>query len=417
MVSALLFLTAALGASEPAQPSNWPEYRGPFGDGHAAATGLPVRWGEKKNVRWKTAIHGKGWSSPVVWGDQVWLTTAPKDGKKRFAVCIDRKSGKILHDIKVFDDPKPAYCIPFNSYASCTPAIEKGRVYVHFGSCGTACLNTATGKVLWSRRDLPCDHYRGPGSSPILYRGLLFIHFDGFDRQYVVALNKKNGKTVWKKDRTINYGTDNGDYKKAYCTPSVIMVGGMPQLISPAAVATVAYNPTSGKELWKVYHGGMNVAARPVMAKGKVFLCSGDGGLGLLAVRTGGRGDVTRTHIAWKQKKGAPNRSSLLLVGGLLYMVTDGGVVSCVEPGTGRTVWQERLRGQFIASPVAAGGNIYLFNREGTGYVIKAGRSWKVVSTNRLEAGCMASPAVAGKALFVRTLTHLYCLARKHAAD
>jgi outer membrane protein assembly factor BamB len=408
-----LIVLAALGLSAAPRDHNWPEYRGPFGDGHATATGLPVTWGETKNVRWKTAIHGKGWSSPVVWGDQVWLTTATEDGKKRYAVCLDRRKGTVLRDIKVFDDPKPAYCHPFNSYASPTPAVEKGRVYVHFGSCGTACIDTNTGKILWSRRDFPCDHFRGPGSSPILYRDRLFVNFDGVDRQYVVALSKKNGRTLWKKDRTIDFGAAIGDLRKAYCTPSVIMVGGKPQLISPAAKATLAYDPENGKELWKVYHGGMNAAARPILYGGKVFLCSGDGGLGLLAVRPSGQGDVTGTHIAWKKKQGAPNRSSLLLLDGLLYMITDGGVASCVEPGTGRTVWKHRLNGQFIASPVSAGGHIYFFNRSGTGYVIKAGRTWKLVATNHLKDGCMGSPAVAGKALFVRTITHLYCIAGK----
>jgi outer membrane protein assembly factor BamB len=407
---ALIFLAATLAAAETTPAENWPEYRGPQGNGQAAATGLPIRWSEKENVRWKTPIHGKGWSSPVVWGDQVWLTTAPPDGKKRFAICVDRRTGKIIRNIKVFDDPKPAYCIPYNSYASPTPAIEKGRVYVHFGSCGTACLDTATGKVLWSRRDLPCDHFRGPGSSPILYNGLLFIHFDGVDQQYIVALDKQNGKTVWKKDRAIDYGTDNGDYKKAYGTPSIIRSGGKAQLISPAAVATVAYDPASGDELWKVYHGGMNAAARPILAKGKMFLCSGDGGVGMVAVRPNGKGDVTKSHIAWKRRKGVPNRASLGLAGDLLFMATEPGVVSCVEAESGRKVWQERLRGPFVASPVMADGHIYFFNREGMGYVIDAARSWKLLATNRLEEGCMASPAVVGKALFVRTLKHLYCI-------
>jgi outer membrane protein assembly factor BamB len=413
MHSALFLLTTIITASDSTPIRNWPEYRGPHGNGHAVATGLPVRWSETENVLWKTPIHGKGWSSPVVWGDQVWLTTAPADGKQRFAVCVHRRTGKILHDIKVFDDPKPAFCIPFNSYASPTPVVEEGRVYVHFGSCGTACLDTATGKTLWSRRDLPCDHWRGPGSSPIMYKGLLFIHFDGYDHQYVVALNKKNGKAVWKKDRAIAYGTDNGDLKKAYGTPSVITVGGKPQLVSSAAVATLAHDPFTGDEIWKVYHGGMNSAARPVVAGDKVFVCSGDGGLGLVAVRPEGKGDVTKSHVAWKLNRGAPNRSSLLVVGDLLYMVTDGGVASCVEPGTGRQLWQGRLAGQFVASPVEADGHIYLFNRDGTGYVAQAGRTWKLLSTNRLEEGCMASPAIVGKTLIVRTIHHLYCIGHK----
>jgi outer membrane protein assembly factor BamB len=215
---------------------------------------------------------------------------------------------------------------------------------------------------------------------------------------------------VWKKDRAIDYGSDNGDLKKAYSTPSIITSGGKAQLVSPAAMATVAYDPQTGAELWKVYHGGMNAAARPVQAKGKVFLCSGDGGLGMVAVRLDGKGDVTKTHLAWKRNKGVPNRSSLLQLGDLLYMVTDPGVVSCIEADTGKLVWQGRLRGPFIASPVAAGGHIYLFNRDGIGYVVDAGRSWKELAGNRLDEGCMASPAIAGRSLFVRTIKNLYCI-------
>jgi outer membrane protein assembly factor BamB len=410
MYSVFICLAMSLAAAENPSTENWPEFRGPLGNGQSASTGVPTRWSEKENIRWKTPIHGKGWSSPVVWGNQVWLTTAPEDGKQRFAVCVDRRTGKILHDIKVFDDPKPAFCHPYNSYASPTPAIEKGRVYLHFGSCGTACLDTKTGKVLWSRRDLPCDHHRGPGSSPILYRNLLVVHFDGLEPQYLVALDKRNGKTVWKKTRNIDYGTDNGDLKKAYGTPTVITWKGKDQLISPAAMATVAYDPLTGDELYSVYHGGMNAAARPVFARGKVFLCSGDGGVGMVAVRPDGRGNVTRSHVAWKRNKGVPNRASLVLVDSRLCMATEAGVVSCVDAENGKRVLQGRIQGTFVASPVSAGGNIYFFNREGTGYVVKAGGKWKLLATNRLEEGCMASPAIAGKALIVRTMKHLYCI-------
>src|SRR5205085_5300703 len=163
-------------------------------------------------------IPGKAWSSPVIWDRQIWMTNAPEDGKQLSAVCVDRDSGKIVHDLQVFDNPKPAFCIPFNSYASSTPVIEDGRLYVHFGSAGTACLDTTSGKVLWSRRDLPCDHHRSPGSSPIVYKDMLLLTFDGFDHQYVAGLDKNSGRTVWKAERHIDYGTTNGDLKKAYST-------------------------------------------------------------------------------------------------------------------------------------------------------------------------------------------------------
>jgi outer membrane protein assembly factor BamB len=387
---------------------NWPQFRGPRGAGRADDTALPVRWSETENVRWKTFIHGKGWSSPVIWGDQIWLTTATPDGHELFAVCVEGASGKIVHDVKVFDIAKPSFCHPFNSYASPTPVIEAGRVYVHFGSAGTAGLDTASGQVLWTRQDLPCDHWRGPGSSPILYQNLLLVHFDGVDQQYLVALDRATGKTVWKRNRDIDYETDNPDLKKAYATPTIIDVGGKAQLISPGAAATFAYDPQTGRELWRVRHGGMNVAAPPQFGQGKLFLCTGDGGLGLLAVRPDGHGDVTATHIDWSYRRGTPVRCSPILLGDLLYMVNERGVVSCLEAATGRLVWQQRLDGEFTASPIYAGGALYFFNQEGKSFVMAPGRVAKLLAINALGDGCMASPAVADGALFVRTRTHLY---------
>jgi outer membrane protein assembly factor BamB len=388
---------------------NWPEFRGPSGDGHSSATGIPVRWSEAENIRWKTAIHDKGWSSPVIWENQIWMTTATADGKRLYAICVDRESGRIVHDIHLFDVEKPGFCPTLNSFASPTPVVETGRVYVSFGSYGTACLDTATGKTIWSRRDLACDHYRAPGSSPILYEGMLFLHFDGFDEQYVVALNKETGQTAWKQDRNINYGTTNGDLKKAFGTPTVVKTNGQAQLISPSAVATIAYEPATGKEIWKVYHGGMNVAARPLFNRELLFLCTGDSApYRLLAVRPDGHDDVTKSHIAWTQTRGVPSRCSLLLLGDLLYMVNEVGVALCLEARTGKPVWQNRIGGEFSSSPVYADGRIYFLSQDGVGHVIEPGRECKILAQNRLDDGCMASPAVAGKALFVRTKTHLY---------
>jgi outer membrane protein assembly factor BamB len=412
----LLLLAALTPAGDAAQ--NWPQFRGPHGDGKSDATGLPVTWSESKNVVWKTAIHDKGWSSPVVWGDQVWLTTARPDGKRLFAVGVDRNSGKVVHDLVVFEVEKPEFCHEQNSYASPTPCVEEGRVYVHFGTYGTACLDTKTGQKLWERRDLHCNHFRGPASSPILYDGLLFAHFDGVDVQYVVALDKATGKTVWRKDRNTYFkpGTD-PDLKKAYGTPAVITVEGKAQLISPAAAATVAYDPRTGEELWRVYHGGMNVAAPPLAGLGRVFLCTGDGGLKLLAVKPTGKGDVTATHIDWKHGQRVPSRSSPLLVGDLLYMVNEEGIASCLEAQTGREVWHERLGGRYWASPLYAEGRLYFFSEGGVTHVGEAGRSWKELAANKLETGCMGSPAVAGKSLFIRTKTHLYRTERKDGAE
>ncbi len=404
MTAFLAFLTV----SSLVQADDWPQFRGPRGDGQSSATGLPVTWSESEHIRWKTAIHGKGWSSPVILNGQVWITTAPEDGKQLFAVCVAADSGKIVRDVRVFSIEKPAFCHTMNSYATPTPALEEGRVYVHFGSAGTACLDTQSGQVLWTRQDLPCDHFRGPASSPILYRDLLIVNFDGFDYQYVVALDKHSGRTVWKRDRDIDYRTPDGDGKKAYGTPQVVEANGRAQLVSPAAVATLAYDPLTGEELWRVRHGGMNSSARPLFGQGLIFINTGAGGDRLLAVRPGGRGDVTESHVAWKQAKTVPTRSSQLLIGDLIFMVDDAGVASCLEAKTGHPVWQHRLGGKYSASPVAADGRIYFFSEDGEMPVIAPAAEFKSLAVNRLDEGCMASPAIVGHALYVRTRTHLY---------
>jgi outer membrane protein assembly factor BamB len=393
---------------------SWSQFRGPSGTGLSRATDLPTTWDESTNIVWKTAIHDKGWSSPVVLGKQIWVTTAKENGTAQWAVCVDRDSGKMVHDVKVFETPKPPYTFikDYNSHASPSPVIEEGRVYVHFGSAGTACLNTETGKIVWTRRDHVCDHWRAPGSSPILWKDLLILTFDGYDRQYLSALDKKTGKTIWEKERTIDYKTDNGDLKKAYATPSILDVAGKPQLVSPGAVGTVAYDPATGKELWKVHHGGMNAASPPVMGHGKVFLTIGYGSK-LVAIRPTGSGDVTNSHVDWTYGKGVPTRPAPLLLGDLLFIVSDTGIASGIDPKTSKMVWTRRINGTYSSSPVYADGKLYVFDHDGNGHVLTADREGKLLSTNRLDAGVRATPAIVGKALFVRTYTHLYRIEKK----
>jgi outer membrane protein assembly factor BamB len=398
--------TAALFGGE-----NWPEFRGPRGDGSSTAKGLPVKWSDTENVKWKTAIEGKAWSSPVVWDRQIWVTNAPEDGKQLFAVCVDAESGKIVHNLLVFEIANPQFCYPMNSYATPTPVVEEGRLYVHFGTHGTACLDTASGKTLWTREDLHCNHHRGPASSPILAGNLLILTFDGFDVQYLVGLDKENGKTVWQKNRLINYGTDDGDAKKAYGTPLLVALGGKSELISPSAGATIAYAPDTGKELWRVRSGGMNASARPLFGNGLLYVTTAAGGFQLFAVKPGGSGDVTQSNVAWKSSKSIPTRSSQLLVGDLLFMISDAGVASCIDAKTGETVWQKRLDGAYSASPLLADGKIYFFSESGATPVIEAAREFKLLAENKLPAGFMASPAVYDQSLILRTKTHLYRIA------
>jgi len=408
MRTTTLLLGLTLSASNAAAGENWPQFRGPSGDGHCDATGLPVTWSETENVKWKTPIHGRAWSSPVVWGNQIWMTTATKDGHDQFVICVDRNSGKILHDSKLFHNDELQITNPLNSYASPTPVIEEGRLYVHFGVYGTACLDTASAGVLWQRRDIYCDHFRGPGSSPILYDNLLIFHMDGIDVQFVIALEKTSGKTVWKTPRPADLQQIDPDLRKAYSTPLVIRVGGRDQIVCTGAMYTIAYEPATGKEIWRVRHGGFSNASRPVCADGMVFVNSGFGRPTLWAVRTDGRGDVSETHTAWKCSKGMPLKPSPAVVGELIFAVSDSGVMTCLETKTGEIVWQKRVGGQFSASPIYADGRIYFFSHEDKAIVIQPAREYRELAVNRLDDGCMASAAVAGKAIYLRSKTHLY---------
>jgi outer membrane protein assembly factor BamB len=406
--------------------AQWPQFRGPDGNGVSTATGLPTTWSETQNVRWKTPIHGRAWSSPVILGRQVWLTTATPDGKQLSALAIDKDTGKIQFDLKLFDVPNPQFAHSFNSYASPTPVIEAGRVYVTFGSPGTAAIDTATGKVVWERRDLECNHFRGAGSSPVIFRNLLLMHFDGSDVQYVVALDKHTGKTVWQTKRSVDFQDlepngkikADGDFRKAFSTPTIVMANGRPVMVSLGSMAAYGYDPLTGKELWRVVErGNFSSSTRPVAGHGLVYFPTGFNTAQIFAVRPDGSGDVTSTHVTWKAPRGAPNKPSILLLDGLLYMVNDGGIVTCIDAVKGEEVWRGRLTDSYSASPIAAEGRIYFFSEDGKATVIAAGREFKVLAENSLDAGFMASPAVDGNALYLRTRTHLYRIENKKTGE
>jgi len=407
---ALLLPFFALIADASLADENWPRFRGPRADGRTDSTGLPTTWSETKNIKWKTPLHDRGWSSPVVWGDQIWVTAATEDGKTDFAICVDKNDGRIVHDLKLWDNEKPS---PLgngtNSYASCTPVIEAGHVHVHFGSYGTACLDTATGKILWQRRDLPCEHFRGPGSSPILFENLLIFHMDGFDHQYAVALDKTTGQTVWKTERDVDYGSDNGDVMKAYSTPIVIEAAGKLQLISPAAKSAFSYDPRTGKELWRVRYPSHSVGVTPLYQNGLVFINTGFGKADLLAVKPDGSGDVTTTHVIWAAKKSIGSKPGQVVVDDLIFNVHDTGVASCLDAKTGEELWKsERLGGEFSAALLYGDGKVYFCDHTGTTTVVKPARKYVELAVNKLDDGCLASPAVTGKALIWRTRSALY---------
>jgi outer membrane protein assembly factor BamB len=396
---------------------NWPQFRGPLGNGISHTRRLPLTWSETNNVVWKTPIHGKGWSSPVVWSNAVWMTTATPDGRELWVVKVDRVSGRILLDQKLFTVEKPQYADRFNSYASPTPVVDDGHVYVSFGSPGIACLDAETGHVLWERRDFVCNHFRGAASSPVLFLDRLFFNFDGADRQYVAAVDRKTGKTVWETRRSVDFhdlGKDGlpereGDWRKAFSTPIVLLSDARFTLISLGSKALYSYDLATGSELWRTEepssHSG---TVRPVAGLGMVFYCTGLPKGQLWAVRPGGTNNVTESHVAWKVSRNVPTRPSPLLVGDHLYMVDDGGIASCIAARTGEEVWRERIGGNYSASPVFGAGRLYFFNEEGKSTVLQEGKEFRVLATNQLDDGFMASPAIYGRSLILRTRTHLY---------
>lgn len=398
-------------------------FRGPCGNGAVADARLPLRWSETNNVRWKLSIPHLGWSTPVVQDGRIWVTSATENGQDYFAYCVDMTSGQILLDKQLFhsDSPEPLGNA-VNNYAAPSPAIEPGRVYIHFGCYGTACLDSATGDVLWKREDLTCRHYRGPGSSAILYRDLLILTFDGVDVQYLTALDKRTGATVWRSDRTIVWndldanGTPkrDGDFRKGFTTPLVIEVAGKAQLISPASSVLFAYEPGTGQEIWRIRNAANTPAVSPVFADGRVLAVTGHGAAEMLAIRPDGTNDVTDSHVVWRVGgKDVPLTPSPVVQNGLLYMLADNGILTCLETRSGKTVWRENIGGNYVASPIISGERIYLFSVSGKTTVIRTGRTFEILAENHLDSGFMASPAVSGDSLILRTKTHLYAVGVK----
>jgi outer membrane protein assembly factor BamB len=404
-----LVLTALTRSGLAAEESWW-QFRGPSGDGHTTAKDLPLEWDESRHVAWKTAIHDRGWSSPVIRGDQVWITTATEDGHRLFALCVDKDTGDIVHDLHVFDVEDPMRITDENTYATPTPVIEEGRVFVHFGTYGTACLDTATGQQLWTRRDLTCDHESGagPASSPTLIDGNVVVHVDGRDVQYVIALDRDTGETIWKTPRSIDFTDIPLHHRKAFCMPVVIPRGDSLQIVSPGGRALYSYD-LSGRELWRIQHRGWSIAPRPAYGINLVFAIIDRDRPELWAIRPDGSGDVTDTHVVWKEFKSMPQRSSPLLVGDLLYLVNRNGIATCLEAGTGKLVWKERLPGKYSASPISAPNRIYLFSEDAITTVIRPGREPDITATNALAPQpLLATPAIDGNAFIIRTEHHLY---------
>jgi outer membrane protein assembly factor BamB len=404
-IAAILLLACSAAAS--AEPvAEWPGYRGPTGDGHAVAKNLPLDLNDPANLAWKTPIPGVGWSTPVVLGEQIWMTTATPDGTSLRAICVNRRSGVIERDIEVFHVEKPIEIHKKNSHASPTPVIEAGRLYVHFGTNGTAAIDTASGAVLWRDTAHPLEHYVGPGSSPVLYGDLLILTCDGADVQFSVALDKQTGKERWK---TVRSGKlrDDPDVRKSFSTPAILRVGQHDELVTPAADHVYAYDPATGRELWQLDYEGYSVVPRPVAAHGLVFVCTGFNTPRLLAIRQGGEGRLAADAVVWEERSQIPANPSPLIVGDAIYVVSDRGVATCLDARTGKERWRQRVGGNYSASPLFADGKIFLASEEGVVTVIEPAAAYREAAKSDLAARILASPIAIGDELIIRTADDL----------
>ncbi len=388
--------------------ADWPQFRGPDGQGHSNAEGIPLQWSETENIAWKTAIPGEGWSSPVIYGNQVWMTSAHKKGLSLHVVCVDRSSGKVLHDIEVLTTPDAGPRHVQNGYASPTPVLDSQHAYVTFGPRGTVCLDKS-GKIVWKNTELNFNVIQGAGSSPILHEDLLILTCDGIDVQYIAALDKRTGKVRWKQARKHFERVKRAIGKMAYSTPLAQTINGVPQLVSSGADHVGAYDLRTGKEIWWMPYTGFSQVGRPSYGNGLFYVIGSvsQDHFAIYAVRPG-KGQLTEEQIVWKNSSGIGHVPSPLLVGKEIYAVDDKGITSCLDAMTGKAHWKERLGGNYRASPIEIRGRIYTCSREGVCHVLAGGKKYKVLATNKLDGTLMASPAVAGRALFIRSGTHLY---------
>jgi len=408
----MLLVSTAVGSLLNARTAgdDWPGFRGATGQGIAHEKSLPVDWSPTRNVVWKQSVPGRGWSSPAVQGDRVYLTTSvPLDGNSARdqslrAICLSAGTGDILWSKEIFSQSgAPAARIHSkNSHASPTPLISAGRLYVHFGHQGTACLDLS-GAILWRNAALKYAPVHGNGGSPILEGDALIFSCDGADKPFVAALNRNTGSVLWTTERSVT-----ADRRFSFGTPLSITVDGQAQVISAGGDMVAAYDPATGREIWKVRYHGYSVVPRPVYGHGLVFICTGYDSPSLLAIRPNGKGDITTTHVAWTTRKAVPLTPSPILIGDELYTVSDNGMASCLDAATGKVHWQERIRGAYSASPIYANGRIYLQDEAGTCVVIEASRQFKELARNSLGERALASYAAANGALYIRTEKNLY---------
>ncbi len=408
----LLAGLALLVAGAPARAADdWPWWRGPTLDGKSPDQMVPTTWGPDRNIVWKAPVPGRGHSSPVVCGGRVFLTTADEAEKKQYLLAFDRKTGKPLWTTLIHQGGFPRK-YPKNSQASATPACDGKQVYCAFVR-GDALNVTATdldGKIVWQKEAGPFRSEHGYGSSPLLYEGLVIVNGDNLKGCFVAALDRRDGKVVWRTERptTGRHGS--------YATPTLATFAGKPQLIMTGMGEVTGYDPKTGKLLWSCEGPAEVTACTAACSDSLVFATGGFPEKRLLAVRPDGRGDVTKTHVVWRTGKGVTYVPSPLYHDGLLYVVNDGGLATCFEAASGKQVWQERLGGGFSSSPVLAAGRLYVSSEAGKTYVLKASRQFQQVAVNELDGGIMATPAICGGQIFLRTSKSLYCIGDANGA-
>lgn len=415
----LLFITGLYSCSNSQTTSSWTQFRGDNLSG-ISANPVPVKWNDSTNIEWKTPIHGEGWSSPVIFGNQVWITTANEDGKALFGVCVDFSTGKTIYDIKLIEPDTVYQKHAINSYATPTPCIEEGAVYLHFGSFGTFCIETKSGKELWRNTEYKCDHVQGPGSSPIIYKNLVILHLEGVDVQYLIALDKKTGKQVWRSDRPKELMDSLESIgKKAYITPIVIQVDGKDLLISNGAAVCIAYDPMTGKEIWRVVQGEDSTISSPIYENGMVYFYTsfvspseGDKYCELWAVNPKGVGDITKTNVLWRLKSPILQLLTPIIHNGLIYTIDTRSKLMCINAKDGIIIWSEKVKGSFNSSPIIANGNVYFSASDGKTLVIEEGNTFKLKSENQLDGKIWASPAISGNSLLIRTSKFLYKISK-----
>lgn len=426
----LLFSSAAALAQLPATtPLFWPDKNGPTLDGVVpaeSATQLPTEWDAEsgKNIVWRLPFEHEGHSTPVIGGDLIWLTSATKDGKKQWLHAVNRHTGKLVHDLLLFENADPEELgNPLNNYAAPSCVLEENAVYAHFGTYGTARIEASTGKKIWERRDINVRHFRGPGSSPLLHENLLILTFDGIDQQFVTALDKTTGATVWKTERTTDYGdldaegqpTREGDMRKAYHTPIVFDIAGHQHLVSVGSRAAFGYDPATGKELWTLPHGGFNAAVRPLQLDGMIVINTGSERAQLIGVKTDAAmtGDIAATHTIWNHEKRNSSEACAVLHNGKIFQITRGGILTCLDAKTGEEIAEGRLAGQHLPSPILAAGRLYFSNDRGSSFIVTADEKLETLHENQLGEPISASPAVAEGALYLRSRAALYRIESK----